>query len=222
MSFLRRAVAVAAVALIATTVPAAAHNQDFSGGWSEWQGWRTAQVFSTNGYNGAAQVRTLTKYHYPGNNLFGFELSYISDHTQNGGGDCTQVWVDFNRGHPNAVHRNPTTIRHCNTVGNVYGYHGGVTDVMSQYWAAFAGWDITICRALLQPDGRWIQRDCTNELGHKPMHWIESEEEFNGPATAPYGIRYGRFDWEITDANCHAGLNDSSDRYGCWAYLHVV
>jgi hypothetical protein len=56
---------------------------------------------------------------------------------------------DFNRGGQGS-HRNPSMFRHCNTWGNIYGFHSGLTDRVRRAPDYF-GWDITVCRSLRQP-----------------------------------------------------------------------
>ena len=224
-SFVRRALVALGLSLslvAGAATPAMSHNEAPDPNlWPVFQDYRTAYTNSGGGSTGGAQARTRWLNYAPTGQAswFAFDIAWVADFTNNGSGDCTELWVDFNRAGQGS-HRNPSMFRACNTGNGSYKFHVGLSDRV-QRGPNYVGWDITVCRSIRQGDGRWIRRDCTNELGNKPMTWVESNDYFNGPATGPQGQRYGRFDWEI--GGCNADFWYSPFTFpGCVAYTHFL
>lgn len=199
--------AVAILALSATS--AGAHTTSPYAGWYVWQGMRTVYTATGGTTHGAAWGETAWKPDGINNrNYYGYNFGGVADYTNNGPNDCVEAWMDFGPG--NGQHRNGTVMRHCNTSGNVYGYHSGAITDPVYHWA-YNGWDFNVCRAIKDWAGVWHRQDCTNDLGHKPQEFPELKPALNHVS-----------DNALSQSWCVSSIHDATWAYGCRAYLHVI
>lgn len=197
--------------LALSTTSAGAHTTNPYSGWYVWQNTRTVYTYTGGSAQGVAWAQTTIK---PSGNpdypFYGFNVGGVGDYSNNGWNDCIEAWMDFKRINGAGTHRNPTVIRHCNTSGNVYGYHSGaITDYLQHY--LLAGWDFNVCRAIRTSDGKWHRSECTNDQGHKPQAFPEFSGSMNHVT-----------DHELSQWWCEGTPWDTRWEYGCRAYLHWV